>query len=652
MFPPYGETFFHKPTGRCSNGRLIIDFIAESLGMPLIPPSEGVRETSVMEHGQGVNFAVAGATALDSSFHEAHGVVNQYTNVSLGVQLEWFKNWLPYICGAESDCKNILRSSLILMGEIGGNDYNHAVIAGKSIDDLKSYVPLVINTIISGINELIELGAETLVVPGNLPIGCSAAYLTIYYGSDEVEYDKETGCLIELNKFAEWHNELLQKALNQIRDIHPHVNIIYADYYNAAMQFFRSPQKYGFTNGALTACCGGGGPYNYNQQVECADPSSTTCSQPETYANWDGLHLTEAAYHVIFKNLLLQSNQRTTKSFSFGDSIADTRKLPPFWALANPVIGKLPYGETFFHHATGRCSDGRLIIDFIAEEYGLPYLPPYLAIVESLKSKGKHGVNFAVAGATALDAKYFYDQGIGRILWTNDSLNTQLGWFKRFKSSMCTTKQECDKYFARSLFVMGEIGGNDYNYAFSLGGTIMDLKRMVPLVVGTIISTTSTLIEEGAKEVMVPGNFPIGCSAVYLTLFGSNKTTSDYDENGCLKAYNAFSKYHNTHLKLALQKLSQKYSQARIIYADYYGAAKSLFHTPRHLRLENGALRACCGGGGPYNFNYTARCGHIGSKACKDPWTYANWDGVHLTETAYRHISTGLLKGTFTSPPI
>lgn len=68
--------------------------------------------------------------------------------------------------------------------------------------------------------------------------------------------------------------------------------------------------------------------------------------------------------------------------------------------------------------------------------------------------------------------------------------------------------------------------------------------------------------------------------------------------------------------------------------------------------LENGALSACCGGGGPYNFNYTARCGHTGSKVCKDPSTYANWDGVHLTEKAYRHIATGLLKGTFTSPPI
>jgi hypothetical protein len=89
------------------------------------------------------------------------------------------------------------------------------------------------------------------------------------------------------------------------------------------------------------------------------------------------------------------------------------------------------------------------------------------------------------------------------------------------------------------------------------------------------------LIEEGAVELMVPGNLPIGCSALYLTLFGSpNK--ADYDPNGCLKAFNAFSKFHNNQLKLALEGLRQKYPHARIIYADYYGAAKKFVHAPRH----------------------------------------------------------------------
>lgn len=54
-----------------------------------------------------------------------------------------------------------------------------------------------------------------------------------------------------------------------------------------------------------------------------------------------------------------------TAIFNFGDSLSDTGNFLISGPVAFPFIARLPYGLTHFGHPTGRCSDGRLIIDFI-----------------------------------------------------------------------------------------------------------------------------------------------------------------------------------------------------------------------------------------------------------------------------------------------
>ncbi|KAJ1440781.1 SGNH hydrolase superfamily [Sesbania bispinosa] len=333
--------------------------------------------------------------------------------------------------------------------------------------------------------------------------------------------------------------------------------------------------------------------------------------------------------------------------FNFGDSISDTgnadKTHPPFPSNS-------PYGSTYFKHPAGRLSDGRLIIDFIAEAYGLPFLPAYLNLTKDQDIK--KGVNFAFAGATALDFEYFIKNGVDKPA-TDKSLSIQLGWFKTIKPSICKSKEECDGFFKKSLFLVGEIGGNDIIAHLSYRN-VTGLRELVPPMVEAITNAIITLIEEGAVELAVPGNFPIGCISGVLTLVNITQK-DDYDQFGCLTSYNTFIEYYNGQLKQAIETLRQKHPQVKIMYFDYYNDAKRLFQAPQQYGFssdKNEIIKACCGASGTYNVNVYIPCGSPSTTVCPDPSKVINWDGAHFTEAAYKQIAKGLVEGPFVNPSL
>ena len=47
---------------------------------------------------------------------------------------------------------------------------------------------------------------------------------------------------------------------------------------------------------------------------------------------------------------------------------------------------------------------------------------------------------------------------------------------------------ECRDMIEDALILMGEVGGNDLNYAFFVGKPIEEIKELIPLVITTISS--------------------------------------------------------------------------------------------------------------------------------------------------------------------
>ncbi|XP_030523859.1 GDSL esterase/lipase 1-like [Rhodamnia argentea] len=275
-FPPYGETFFHYPTGRFSDGRLMVDFIAEYANLPLIPPYLQMKEGEFMG---GANFASGGAGALVGT-HKGF-VVDLKMQLK---QLEQLEKKLRKEMGSEK-AKRIIKEGVYLIS-IGSNDYSSYNPAQFQSISTEDYVGIVIGNITTVLKGIYEEGGRKFAMIGVGPLGCAPSSRAS---------TRNGSCLVEANNLAKLHNVALTSALTKLETELQGFEYSYFDFYTTGGEIIQYPSKYGFKEGK-TACCGSG-PYRGNSTCggRRGVKEYSLCRHPEKYVFFDAGHPSERA---------------------------------------------------------------------------------------------------------------------------------------------------------------------------------------------------------------------------------------------------------------------------------------------------------------------------------------------------------------------
>ncbi|CAD5171200.1 unnamed protein product [Musa acuminata subsp. malaccensis] len=340
--------------------------------------------------------------------------------------------------------------------------------------------------------------------------------------------------------------------------------------------------------------------------------------------------------------------------FNFGDSNSDTGGLSAAFGAVPP-----PNGETFFGAPVGRYCDGRLIIDFIAQDLGLPFLNAYL---DSVGTNFSHGANFATAGSTIRRQNTtLFQTG-----YSPFSLDVQSWQFTQFKSrSQRASKKGAVfkhllpplEYFSRALYTL-DVGQNDLTAGYVSNMTTEEVKATIPDILTKFTDVIKAVYGLGGRFFWIHNTGPFGCLPYVLDRYPLR--APEVDHVGCGAPFNEVARLFNLKLKETVMQLRKRFPRAVFTYVDVYTVKYTLISQARTHGFEH-PLVACCGHGGKYNYDIHWGCGATAvvnhtkvliSKSCEDPSKRICWDGYHYTEAANRWVYDQIVKGAFSDPPI
>ncbi|KAL3682643.1 hypothetical protein R1sor_000665 [Riccia sorocarpa] len=342
--------------------------------------------------------------------------------------------------------------------------------------------------------------------------------------------------------------------------------------------------------------------------------------------------------------------------FNFGDSTSDSGGIHATFPQQIPAEFP-PYGDTFPGKPSGKYSDGRLLIDFLSESIGLPFLH---SAMSSVDSDFRHGANFATAGATVQPVVYY----------SPFPLPIQLLQFLKFQKDVIALRSDPDtkpfllkripeiETFNKSLYVIG-IGGNDFMRGYSRGESIEEVREStLPEVAKGLILAIRALYQAGARYVILQDIEPIGCLPFLLTLIHQGEKKPEMDEYGCMPAYNEAASSFNGLVKEMVHDLRQELPELHVHFLSAYDIRMELARNGSAYGFEF-YTKACCGVPSEFNHHLAVNCGKwlvinnvtVAAEKCDDPNKYFIWDGVHNTDNGNRFLAQRILTGDYFDTP-
>ncbi|KAI4383546.1 hypothetical protein MLD38_009372 [Melastoma candidum] len=285
---PYGIDFVEGPTGRFCNGKTIIDFLGELVGLPIIPAFiSTLSDEGSIRHG--VNYASAAGGIRDDSGRQLGDRFSLYQQVQhFQRTLNQMKNQM-----GDEEIRRHLAKSLVVMN-LGNNDYLNNYLLPSFYNTSSIYKPLeyaeiLISTYTTRIMDLHKLGMRKFVIAAVGPLGCMPNQLAAGEAAPGT-------CVKVVNEIVGLFNVRLRTLIDRLNNMRltRDTIFVYGNAYDVFYDIFHNSNKYGLAI-VDRGCCGSG---RYQGEITCL-PLQIPCVDRDEYMFWDAYHPTELVNKIF-----------------------------------------------------------------------------------------------------------------------------------------------------------------------------------------------------------------------------------------------------------------------------------------------------------------------------------------------------------------